>query len=498
MRFDIKSIVLQNISRFDFDSDFVFDSLQKTKRSYAQHFSYSYSIYKSIIKQTDKESIVCIMENGIDLFSMFFALMLSDKRIVLIDPQKSSDEIKSILDYVKSKFIIVDSSVSEKIKDFDLIYSDVFGLEEVKSDKIKSLTLGLLDNRDFDSDYLLTFTSGTTGLNKGVRHTLSSLFLSAYEFNNVFSINSESTFGHIMPMTYMAGILNSIFQPFIAGSKIVLLGKFGPLSALNFWQNALKYKINTYWISPGMLTIIDKMSNINIGIEACTERQITFFVGTAPLIKAFQIDFENKFGANLFGSYGLSETLYISTENISTRAQKDDQNVGGLLKGVEYKISHDSELLVKVPWMFLSYINENTEEYFQDEYYKTGDLAIIDNNVLSIIGRKKELIIRGGYNISPAAIEKAVIESNLVSDCAVFGIKNHKNNDESVILAYSLSDKTNKDDLHVKINSFISDKLGVNYTIDKSFSLASIPKNNNGKTDKIALKKVFENQINDN
>ena len=88
---------------------------------------------------------------------------------------------------------------------------------------------------------------------------------------------------HTMPMTYMAGILNTIFLPFIFGGKIILLPRFNVKNSMLFWKNIEKYNVNTFWLSPTMLHLLMKIDKGNSIVDYFANRKIWFSVGTAPL-----------------------------------------------------------------------------------------------------------------------------------------------------------------------------------------------------------------------
>ena len=188
----------------------------------------------------------------------------------------------------------------------------------------------------------------------------------------------------------------------------------------------------------------------------------------------------------------MSETLFLSTETHETIALGGG-NVGKLLEGVEYKFGSDGEFLVKVPWMFLGYTNEPTEKYFDGEYYKTGDLAKIEDNILSIVGRSKDLIIKGGMNLSPALIESVVSSVDGVEECSAFSVLN-KFKEELVVLGYSSSLKETEE-LEKNISAAVLNALGKNYMIDMFYRVTSIPKNVNGKNDKKVLKENYQKEV---
>ena len=491
---NMKKIVLDRLRNWDFSSEFVCDAVSNKHYSYNDFFSRCISLVERIKTDAEnKEHLVLVMDNCIELLSCYFAAIMSGKIATAIDPLKGKDEIATILSSINDGFIVADKSGKSKLGKIDLsLESGSFDETVPALGDVKDYVIRAFEERDFHTDYLLTFTSGTTGNTKGVRHSLNNLFLTAEAFNNMFTVGKEQVFAHLMPMTYMAGILNSIFQPFVAGAKLVVLGRFSPMKAFTFWQDVEKYQINTFWMSPSMLTILLKVAKHDVGQAYCQNNKTLFFIGTAPLHQSTREEFEAKYPVKLYASYGLSETLFLSTETPETLALGGG-NVGKLLEGVSYHFGNDGEFLVEVPWMFLGYTNEPTEKYFDGTSYKTGDLAKIEDGILSIVGRSKDLIIKGGMNISPALIEGVVSGIPGVEECCVFSVLS-KMKEELIVLAYS-SNAENTDALEKTISSTVGAELGKNYLIDLFYKVKAIPKNINGKNDKKVLKENYQKEI---
>ena len=490
----MKQEIVGRLKGFDFSKDFVIDAAKDRHYSYQAFFGRCLALSHELKeKSADNKHTVFIMENSVELLACYFAAMFSGKIATAIDPVKEQDEINRILDSVPDSYVVVDDAGHAKVEQSDL-FMDPDSFEHIVSveGNVKIKTIAALETRDFDDDYLLTFTSGTTGNTKGVRHTLNNLIKTADAFNKYFNVDGSRILAHYMPMTYMAGILNSIIQPFIAGAGIVVMGRFSPFKAFTFWQDVVKYQVNLFWLSPSMLTIILKAAKHKLGQEYCSNHNLLFFIGTAPLHLKTRQEFEAKYPVRLYASYGLSETLFLSTETHETIALGGG-NVGKLLEGVEYKFGSDGEFLVKVPWMFLGYTNEPTEKYFDGEYYKTGDLAKIEDNILSIVGRSKDLIIKGGMNLSPALIESVVSSVDGVEECSAFSVLN-KFKEELVVLGYSSSLKETEE-LEKNISAAVLNALGKNYMIDMFYRVTSIPKNVNGKNDKKVLKENYQKEV---
>lgn len=490
----MKKIVIDRLRALDFSEEFACDALTGNHYSYNDFFGRCITIAEKICKDaTGKGHLVLIMDNSIELLSCYFVAIMSGKIATAIDPLKGKDEVAHILSSIDDGYIVVDKAGKAKVDAFNLLLeAGTFDATACAEGDVKNSVTDSFEQRDFLSDYLLTFTSGTTGNTKGVRHSLNNLFLTAEAFNSMFNVGKENVFAHLMPMTYMAGILNSIFQPFVAGAKIVVLGRFSPMKAFTFWQDVAKNKINTFWMSPSMLTILLKVAKHEVGQEYCQEHKTLFFIGTAPLHQSTRDEFEARYPVKLYASYGLSETLFLSTETPETLALGGG-NVGKLLNGVDYHFGNDGEFLVDVPWMFLGYTNEPTEHYFDGTSYKTGDLAKIEDGILSIVGRSKDLIIKGGMNISPALIEGVVSGISGVEECCVFSVLS-KMKEELIVLAYTTT-IDDKDSLEKTISSTVAQELGKNYLIDLFYRTKSIPKNINGKNDKKVLKENYQKEV---
>jgi len=152
--------------------------------------------------------------------------------------------------------------------------------------------------------------------------------------------------------------------------------------------------------------------------------------------------FEQKYGVKIFENYGLSETFFIST---NSDARNEIETVGEILEQISLKIvdKHgnsvsdgiEGEILVKTPFLMKGHYDSLENENNQipsDEWFETGDIGILKNSTLQITGRKKDLIIRGGINISPASIENIFYKNSEILECAVIGIP-HKIQGEEII-----------------------------------------------------------------
>lgn len=477
---ETKKKTLEKIREIDFNKIFVIDENMHLEYTYGEFFSGCIALANSL-NECSQKNIFVVMDNSVELAALYFAVVLANKRIIVADPEKGVDEIQELLREQKNVFSIIKKNGIEVNSDF----TDIFQRRYEKN--IKEKFIKALEDYDFSCGYLTTFTSGTSGKTKGVINSLNNLFETTFSFaEKVHNLNG-GTFLHLMPMTYMAGILNSIFMPFILEYRIVIGSRFSVRLAMSFWKIVEKYEVNFLWMSPMMLTMVDKVDRGDKYEKYCRNHIISYFIGTAPLSNDVRKKFEERYGVKLQASYGLSETLFISVETMESILKKKVDNVGELISNVDYIVNEDGELQIKVPWMFNGYTNVDTSEYFNGDYYMTGDLAEIKDGILSIVGRKKDLIIRGGMNISPKLIEEYIAEMNVFLEFCIYGKKNDYG-EEEVCCAYVLSEKQNHKDVEKAVSRNIIKKLGNNYLINSFNKVDNLPRNINGKIDKNALR----------
>jgi len=219
-------------------------------------------------------------------------------------------------------------------------------------------------------------------------------------------------------MTYMAGLLNLFFVPLGAGARIVIGNRFSIFEVMKFWKPIIKYQVNAFFLIPTIVSLLMKVDKGTKGIDYCKTRNILAGIGTAALDQNLRQQFTEKYDFELYESYGSSEALFTST---NSPTHERIQGVGKPIRNVTCHFADDGEIQIQNPHNMLGYYNMDTTQFIENERYKTGDLGYLDNGYLTINGRKKDLIIRGGVNISPAKIERTIQATNLTGECVIAG-----------------------------------------------------------------------------
>lgn len=480
---------LKNLFIENWREVFLIDALNDRKLTYRDFFL-SILSYKKRLEQLGlkKDDVICLlMANSLDLATLYFTALLMQLAVVPIDVNKGKYEIEEILSYVDYKMLICN------VPEIDFI-PDMLDIGQFKESVIgnncsDTEILDMLDVINYDKLFLVTFTSGSTGVPKGVMHSFNNLFLSALAFKDRFSFGKEHIFYHNLPMTYMAGILNLLVLPLISGSKIVIGERFSVMNIMRFWEMPIKYSVNTFWFIPTIISLLLKLDRGTSGINYSKNTKITGCVGTAPLNYQAKCAFEDKYHLQLYESYGLSETLFVASN--SPGCEQVRGSVGKLLQGVELTFCDDSEILIDVPWMFLGYSNVKSEEGFEEGKFSSGDFgALAGDGSLAITGRKKDIIIRGGINISPRKIEDFANEFSIFEENVVLGIEDI-NLGEKIVCFFVPKAGLFSEDKKKEFSREAVVKLGRDYQIDEFVALEEIPKNINGKVDKLQLRSLY-------
>jgi long-chain acyl-CoA synthetase len=276
----------------------------------------------------------------------------------------------------------------------------------------------------------ILYTSGTTGRAKGVVLTVHGmLWVTAACWTPITGLTERDTVLSPLPLFHSYALNLSVLSILATGSTVHIMERFSTSEALRL----LKTGGFTYF--PGVPTMFHYL------LQATRNEQVSGFPGLRLCVSAGAImpatlnrEFEARLGVPLLDGYGITETSTMVTMNWPTGSRVMGScgvPVPGSavrivdLAGKDVATGEEGELIVRGPHVMSGYHNkpEETRNALRAGWYYTGDLAKSDaNGFLTITGRLKELIIRGGQNIAPAEIEEAVNTFEAVLDCAVVGI----------------------------------------------------------------------------
>ena len=270
---------------------------------------------------------------------------------------------------------------------------------------------------------MMLFTSGSTGQPKGVVLSQANLVCNARGVITRTALTQDDRLLHVMPLFHTNGINNQLIAPFLAGATVILLERFVAEEAAEMIRRYRPSYIT------GVPTIYARMLPYARRDDFASLRFLR--CGSAPISLRSHEQIENGFGRPLVVSYGLSEATCTSTMN-PPHAHRVG-SVGTVLDGQEVKLfapettreaaeGSEGEICIAGPSLMLGYLGAEDRSPIRDGWLRTGDLGRFDDvGYLSITGRIKDVIIRGGENLSPQLIESVLLRHASVGQCCVVG-----------------------------------------------------------------------------
>jgi len=518
---DVLTQVLERVAK-DADRTFLIDSIAERTFSYAQVDGIARELALALrargVGHGDRVAI--LLENSAEFAILYFACLYLGAVAVPINTQLHREEIDLILDLAGARLIahsersfdLFDAVEMEKSGALLFLVADVASRRAAERE-VSGWSAGdrsQAEDPDWQplrgvepSDlFSITFTSGTTSAPKGVAHRIGSLLGNASWIYETLGLGASDRMLHVFNMAYMAGFLNTLLCPFMAGGSVVLARAFDARSMLRFWEPAITHAANTLWLAPTMLTALLRFDRNPAGAEYSRENVKTVCVGTAPLSGSTKREFEERYGVTVLESYGLSELLLLTSN--SNRNPIAEGSVGRPLGEVEIKVAvddgselssgGDGEILVRTPQALSGYIDAESRETVAvdpDDWFPTGDIGHLSEvGDLFITGRKKDLIIRGGMNISPRRIEDVLLEHPAVSDVAVVGV-DHEFYGEEVVAALRLANGVALDDVRSALESLCKSHLSAVSMPNRFVAVSEFPMSVTGKVQKSKLAKLL-------
>ena len=304
------------------------------------------------------------------------------------------------------------------------------------------------DPSGIDQPAYIVYTSGTTGRAKGVLLTLRGmLWVTAACWAPICTLSDKDNVLSPLPLFHSYALNLSVLSILAAGASAYIMEKFSTGEAL------MRLRSGAHTLMPGVPTMFHYLLQ-RARAEEAAQREVPSFLprpkalAPAPKLPTLRLcisagaimpatlnrEFEEFFSVPLLDGYGITETSTMVTMNWPVGGRVPG-SCGVPVPGLAVRIVDpasgrdvapraEGELIVRGPSVMLGYHNKpgETEAALREGWYRTGDLARSDENgFLTITGRLKELIIRGGQNIAPAEIEEVVNTHPLVLDCAVVG-----------------------------------------------------------------------------
>ena len=382
---------------------------------------------------------------------------------------------------------------------------NVFTLDENRTVSLLERSVHCSDQfntvtRTNDDLAAILYTSGTTGRSKGAMLTHGNLGSNALVLNQFWGWKKGDVLLHALPIFHVHGLFVAAHGALINGSKMIWLPRLDTAQLIKYLPcSTVMMGVPTFYVR----LLMDQNFN-----KAVCKNMRLFVSGSAPLLTETFNNFQKLSGHTILERYGMSETVMLVSNPYE--GARIGGSVGVVLPGVEVRVVNESGqscgpdeiggIEVRGPNIFKGYwrMPEKTaEEFTKDGWFKTGDVGRwggetsagkVPNHYLCIVGRNKDLIISGGYNVYPKEIESFIDDMDGVEESAVIGIP-HKDFGEAVMAlvvpkpGIKLNGQAMIDALKSKI---------ANFKVPKRVEiLESLPRNAMGKVQKNVLRQQY-------
>jgi malonyl-CoA/methylmalonyl-CoA synthetase len=342
----------------------------------------------------------------------------------------------------------------------------------------------------------ILYTSGTTGRSKGAMLSHRNLAENARVLQSYWGWRPGDVLIHALPIFHVHGLFVALHGALINGSRMIWLSKFDPATVVENLPRATVFM--------GVPTLYTRLlAEPGLTREACSQMRL-FVAGSAPLLIETFTEWQRRTGHTILERYGMSETVMLTSNPYKPEqgGERRGGTVGFPLPGVMLRAVGDNGeplaaneiggIEVKGPSVFAGYwrMPEKTkEEFTADGFFKTGDVGKIDERgYVVIVGRSKDLIISGGYNVYPAEIEGYLNDMPGVLESALVGVPHPDFGEVGVVVVTAKASVTLEPE---KLIAALKSKLA-NFKIPKKcFVVDELPRNTMGKVQKNLLREQY-------
>ena len=441
------------------------------------------------------DRIAVQVQKSVEAIALYLAAVRAGAVFLPLNTAYTRAEVGYFLDDAEPAVFVCDSS---RESEFAGIGARLYSLDGDGSGSFTAAAQSqpvAFDNcvRSADDLVAILYTSGTTGVSKGAMLSHDNLLSNALTLADYWQFSSDDVLLHALPIFHTHGLFVATNIMLAVGGSMIFLARFDVEQML-----AQLPRVTSMM---GVPTFYTRLLGDERFEHKLVEHMRLFVSGSAPMLAETHLQFEERTGQRILERYGMTETN-MNTSN-PYHGERRVGSVGFALPGVEVKISDPETTLelapgetgmieVRGPNVFLGYWRkpEKTElELRANGFFITGDLGKVDaDGYVFIVGREKDLIISGGYNIYPKQIETEIDALDGVLESAVFGVQ-HADLGEAVAAAV-VALPGHKIDPEQLISA-LQPRLARFKLPRQIFVLDELPRNAMGKVQKNSLRKSY-------
>ncbi len=410
-------------------------------------------------------------------------------RLLIIDPAQAGAEMQACADRHSTRFLTLDAQGSGSFAQ---------ELERVVADPVA-------ETHSAQDLAVLVYTSGTTGRSKGAMLSRANLAAGARALARAWQVGPQDVLLHVLPLFHVHGLFMALNTVLAARASILFVPRFDVQETCRLLPRATLFM--------GVPTHYTRLLASGEFDRTCAENIRLFISGSAPLLAETHREFESRCGHRILERYGMTETVVLASNPL--HGMRKPGSVGLPLEGVEIRIAPldgqmranpgrgaDGDIVeanpgagaieVRGPNVFSGYWrapDKTRDSFTADGFFITGDVGRFDaDGYLYIIGRARDLIITGGYNVYPVEVEEALDQLPGVAESAVIGLP-HPDFGEGVtaVVVPEPGAGPGEAELIARLRETLAP-----YKLPKRILfIAELPRNTMGKVQKAALRAAY-------
>ncbi|KUO60041.1 MAG: AMP-binding protein [Gracilibacter sp. BRH_c7a] len=484
------------------EKEVIFDGLRRMSYGELNRETQHLAAALSFLGIEKGDRVLAILPNWHEFITIFFAVAKIGAILVPCNMSLSNRELKDRFDLTRPKLTFVSShdqlmwlETNEELTKFITVrfeknhyfmYSEVlaFGNKHINPTVMTDSYL------DYQEDVIaLIFTSGTTGIPKGVGLTGYSLIKTAVSIGQRLTCTQHDVFLVPLPCTHLFGIVTGIIAPIYFGARIVIMEKYNSQEALRLIE---KEQITVHHGVPTMFVReLGEYKYFPVNVSSLRTGIVAGSVCSEEIMKKVNTNF--KF--DLMVAYGLTEFVGVSMTSLDDSLEHRFKTVGRPYEGIQIKVVHESgriaetgeigELYCKGYGVMKGYYKMpcKTKEVLDEEgWLRTGDLGSVDElGYIRITARKKEVINRGGYKVYPREVENVYYDHPDILEVCVIGAPHGELGEQTIAYVQLKQDSGGTPEL---LREYAKDRIAKYKIPDRVVLLDNMPKLGNGKIDK--------------
>lgn len=485
------------------DREAIFDGQQRrTFRELKEEVQcLAFALSQLEIRKGDK--VLTIIPNWYEFIVIFFALAKLGAILVPCNEIFAKNEICDRLQQVEPKAVFIAHKshfcllqeqklaceiITTRFEEKDLL-SFAKLLEKGRNGAIRPVEVD-----SYSDVFTIMLTSGSTGRPKGVELTYENLFQGAKSIGERLECTHQDIFLVPVPCSHLYGLVTGIVLPLYFGGKIVLMENYSPQEALSLIEQE---KVTVHY---GVPTMFIREINEHLQHKKDVSSLRTGMIGGTMVDEHLVRQIRSVLNCNIMVAYGSTEAVTVSMTTLQDDLELRTQTAGRPYEGVEVKVidgdgkalglGEVGELICKGFNVMKGYhlAPEETAKIIDENgWLHTGDLGTIDRSgYIRIVGRKKDTIIRGGYNIYPGEVEKVYYTHPEVLEVCVMGVMQEELGEQ--IYAF-IQLKKDSEETETTLREYTRDKIAKFKIPDQVILIKEMPRSPNGKIDKKALAK---------